>query len=74
MTTKRQRENLPDDDIQMSNEQKRAKKIPYLLESEFYQLIDWDGVATNIQAKCTQCKKHVKGQYTSTGNFIKHYK
>lgn len=62
------------DEGQQSNLLKRAKQLPKILSGTFFRTEGWDGKQLNVQAECIQCKRVIKGQYTSTGNFYKHYK
>lgn len=71
---KRKLENHCDEDLNVSNSAKKAKKVPKIFDGIYYELIDWDGKSTNIQAKCIDCKGVIKGAITSTGNFYKHYR
>lgn len=59
-----------EDDVQVE----KPKKLPKIFHSAYYEPVDWDGKSKNIQATCTICKNSVRGQYTSTGNFLNHYK
>lgn len=70
--SKRQRSS--DDDHLPMCDNKKAKKLPKLFNSEFFKVKSWDGTSTKIIAECTICKNNVKGDFTSTGNFFKHYK
>lgn len=72
--SKRKRETTPDEDILMSNESKKPKKLPKLFDGRFCEVVDWDGQSINFQAKCKLCNKHIRGQTTSTGNFRLHFK
>lgn len=69
---KRPREN--DEDNQISELTTKVKKIPKIFDGQFFELVNWDGKSLNITATCQICKKPLKGQHTSTGNFTKHYK
>lgn len=50
---------------------KKPKIIPKIFNGKFYVIEN----ETNgsIKARCTECNSIIKGQLTSTGNFIKHY-
>lgn len=50
------------------------KKQPKVFDGKYFELVDWDEKATNIKAVCKECKREVKGQVSSTGNFYKHYR
>lgn len=52
--------------------------IPEILRDQYYTIMEKNG--SQIKARCVQCGKNgkmtsvIKGQSTSTGNFIRHYK
>lgn len=51
---------------------KRAKVIPRILDGTYFRIeTNEDG---RICARCTICDHQTKGQLTSTGNFLTHYK
>lgn len=63
---KRQREN---DDDSLSN-----IKLPKVFDGTYFEPHKWDGKSIEISSICQLCKKILKGQYTSTGNYYKHYR
>lgn len=81
---KRQRDTTMDtDQIELDHSSKRprnndeetyVKKKPKILDGKFFKIGDGDEKNENILVTCTSCKKAIKGQLTSTGNFYKHYR
>lgn len=49
-------------------------KLPKIFDGTFFEVVELNKTNKNINARCKKCKKHVKGQCTSTGNFYKHYR
>lgn len=71
---KRKLEKTYDEDQSEKNSAKKSKKLPKFFDGTYYELIDYDGQSVNVQAKCNECKRTIKGSITSTGNFYKHYR
>lgn len=68
MSKRKRCTNEADEDERSSN----VLKKPRVLDDTYFKIDEWDMESSNISAKCTTCKKKVKGQLTSTGNFFKH--
>lgn len=49
-------------------------KFPKLFDGKYFKVIEWNNTNKKIVAICRKCEKEVRGQYTSTGNFYKHYR
>lgn len=50
---------------------KRKTTVPRILDGKYYEIINQND--TKIEAKCTHCGKHRKGDIRSTENFMEHY-
>lgn len=51
---------------------KKAKKYPKILDGKYYTIRTES--ASTIEAICTMCQEIRKGNHSSTGNFLSHYK
>lgn len=62
-----------------SNDEPKAKRQPKMLDGTYFKLIENDepnNQTEHIKAQCMFCKDKpniIKGSYTSTGNFHKHF-
>lgn len=67
---------IDSDNSAASNETKRKKTIPRILDGEFFTIVSEitksDG-KIKIVAKCKICQEEKQGCTSSTGNFLKHY-
>lgn len=44
--------------------------LPFILRGSYFKVIERNG--NKVTAQCTSCRKEVKGNAHSTGNFLKH--
>lgn len=51
---------------------KKRKQIPRILDGKHFSIVSQ--VGEKIVARCMECDETKKGQLTSTGNFINHYR
>lgn len=50
------------------------EKVPRILDGTFYTIESLERASGSLTAKCTQCNKCRKGNISSTGNFLSHYR
>lgn len=77
--SKRQRDVTQDDNESVENIKRtrtmgKERKLPKIVDGTYFKVDEWNENVVNFRAMCMKCEKYYKGQYSSTGNFYKHYR